>query len=113
MAIKYFENPEKRQVVATMSNCEYDCYNKIRKLTGEMNFQFCPRSNKQWDAYLMPDTFRVVLNCDERDEYSFEEGKKIAKKKLMKNYYKALDKRLAKFKKSFECFVSDMNDKMP
>lgn len=113
MSIKYYERPEKRQVIAVMEHCESDCYNKIYKMTKEMNFHFCPRSDRQWASYLMPETFKVVVTCDERDEYSFEEGKKIAKKKLMKNYYKALDKRLAKFKKNFDCFVAEMNHKMP
>ena len=112
MAIKYFENPERRQIVAVMSNCEFDCHNKIRKMMGEMNFQFCPQSNRKWESYMMPETFKVILTCDERDEYSFEEGKKIAKKKLMRNYYKALDKRLMKFKNDFNGFVADMTKKM-
>ena len=45
----------------------------------------------------MPDDFKVIVTCDPRDEYDFEVGKQIAKKRLMKKYYNALDRRLFMF----------------
>ena len=40
--------------------------------------------------------FRAVVQCDPRDEFSVEEGKKKAKERIMKRYYPALDKRVNK-----------------
>lgn len=109
MAIKYYPVPEKRQVVAVMSNTKFDVVNKINKILMDTDFAFCSRSKSTWDKYMMPDEFRVVLTCDERDEYDIEEGKKIAKKKLMRNYYRSVDKRLAKFKESLAEMVYKVN----
>ena len=95
MAIKYYSIPEKRQTIAVLSNTKWDAYNKINKTLRDTNFCFAP--NKK---YMMPDEFKVVLNCDERDTYDIEKGKEIAKKKLMKNYRKSLNKRLKMFKVS-------------
>lgn len=105
MAIKYYSIPEKRQTIAVLSNTKWDAYNKIDKIMADTGFLFsacCPNSR---DKYIMPDTFKVVVTCDPRDEFDIEVGKQVAKKKLMRNYYKSLDKRLGMFKKSVEDFT--------
>lgn len=108
MAIKYYEIPEKRQVIAVMSGTEMDAYNKIRKMMHKAGYHFSPMSVKEFGSYLMPDDFKVVVTCDERDEYNAEEGKKIAKQRLLSHYYKSLDKRVDKFKHSVAQFVVNM-----
>lgn len=112
MAIKYYPIPEKRQVVAVLSNTQYDAYNKIDKMMKETGFCFAPHGSREYNKYMMPDTFKVTLTCDERDVYDVEEGKKIAKKKLMRNYRKSLNKRIATFKKSFDRLVDTVNVKI-
>lgn len=112
MAIKYYSIPEKRQVIAVMPNTQYDAYNKIDKIMRETNFSFMPCGTNEYNKYLMPDNFKVVLTCDERDVYDEEEGKKIAKQKLMRNYRKSINKRLAKFKKEFAQLAAVVNAKM-
>lgn len=98
MAIKYYPIPEKRQIIAVMPNTKYDAYNKIDKIMRETGFCFNPCGANEYNRYLMPEAFKVVLNCDARDVYDEEKGKEIAKRKLMRNYRKCLNKRLAKFK---------------
>ena len=95
MAIKYYSIPEKRQTIAVLSNTKWDAYNKIQKTLRDTDFCFAPSKK-----YMMPDEFKVILNCDERDTYDVEKGKKIAKDKLMKNYRKSLNKRLKMFNAS-------------
>lgn len=112
MAIKYYSIPEKRQVIAVMPNTQYDAYNKIDKIMRETGFCFTPRGMHEHKKYMMPDNFKVVLTCDERDVYDEEEGKKIAKQKLMRNYRKSINKRLAKFKKEFEQLAAVVNAKV-
>ena len=92
MAIKYFVNEEKRQVIAVMENTQYDAINKILKMIRDTDF--CVTHCKK---YMMPSGFRVTVTCDPRDEFNVETGKKIAKKRVLENYYTSLDKRIHKF----------------
>ena len=92
MAIKYFVNEEKRQVIGVLENTQWDAVRKINKMIRDTDFCFCP-SEKYW----MPSEFRVVVQCDERDEFNPEVGKKIAKQRILDRYYPALDKRVNKF----------------
>lgn len=108
MAIKYYEVPEKRQVIAVMNNTQYDSINKIRKIMNQSGYYFSPMSEREMESYMMPDDFKVVVTCDERDEYSFEVGKQIAKNRLLKNYRKSLDKRIGKFHESVTQFVINL-----
>lgn len=90
--IKYFINEEKRQVIGLLENTRWDAYNKVCKMVRDTDF--CVVANEK---LMMPDKFRVVVQCDERDEFDPEIGKKIAKERLLKNYYASLDKRVSKF----------------
>ena len=92
MAIKYFVNEEKRQVIGLLENTRWDAFNKICKTVRDTDFCVVPH-----EKYMMPSEFRVVVTCDPRDEFDVEVGKKIAKERLLKNYYASLDKRVNKF----------------
>ena len=100
--IKYIIIPERRMVKAILENTEFDAYNKINKMLRDTTFCACS------DKYLMPNRFVVEVPCDERDEFNAEVGKKIAKKILLDNYHKSLDKKVAKFKAD----VLAMNEKV-
>lgn len=90
--IKYVVIPERRMVKAILEDTTYDAYNKINKMLADTPFCACS------DKYLMPSRFVAVVPCDERDEFNEEFGKKRAKKILLDNYYKSLDKKIAKFR---------------
>jgi hypothetical protein len=90
--IKYFVNEEKRQVIGLLDNTRWDAYNKICKIVRDTDF--CVAASEK---YMMPDKFRVVVQCDDRDEFDPEIGQKKAKGRLLKRYYAALDKRVNKF----------------
>lgn len=100
--IKYIIIQEKRTVKAILENTQYDACNKISKMIGDA--PFCAVSNK----YLMPNRFVVEVPCDERDEFDVEFGMKRAKKILLDNYHKSLDKRVAYFKRD----VKAMSEKI-
>ena len=91
--VKYIVVPERRMVKAIIENTEYDAYNKINKMLRETPFCTCS------DKYLMPNRFVASVYCDERDEFDVEFGKARAKKIVLDNYYKSLDKKLARFRK--------------
>ena len=92
MAIKYFVNEEKKQVIGLLEGTRWDAMNKIGKMVRDTDFCVVPN-----EKYMMPSEFRVVVTCDERDEFDVEVGKKISKQRLLKNYYTSLDKRVSKF----------------
>ena len=97
--IKYFVNHEKRQVIALLENTKYDAYNKIDKMIADTQFCFIPTRK-----YLMPGQFKITVNCDPRDDFDVEVGKQIAKKRILKNYYASLDKRIDKFREDALAF---------
>lgn len=90
--IKYIVVPERRMVKAILENTEYDACNKISKMLNDT--PFCAVSEK----YLMPNRFVAQVVCDERDEWNEDFGKERAKKIVLDNYYKSLDKKLDRFR---------------
>ena len=90
--IKYFINEEKRQVLGLLEDTQWDAYNKISKMIRDTDFCVAPN-----EKYMMPSEFRAVVQCDPSDEFSVEEGKRIAKKRILDRYYPALHKRVNKF----------------
>jgi hypothetical protein len=95
MAIKYFVNEEKRQVIGLLDNTQWDAYNKVSKMIRDTDFCVAPSKK-----YMMPAEFRAVVQCDPQDEFSVEEGMKIAKKRILDRYYPALHKRVDKFREA-------------
>ena len=93
MAVKYVVIPEKKMTIGILSDTEFDAINRIEKLMGNNSLFLC---NDQ--KYMMPHTFKATVVCHDGDEYSAAEGKRRAKQKVRKNYYRSLDKRLDKFR---------------
>lgn len=91
--IKYAVVPEKKIVYAILSNTRHDALRKIDKMMGD-NPVCCVYHKK----YMMPNTFRAKATCDDRDEWNEEIGKEVAKAKVLKNYYRSLDKRIDMFR---------------
>lgn len=95
MAIKYVVNEEKRTVTAILEGTKFDCVNHINNRLHNTKWEI-----EKWDApreYLMPEKFVATVHCDERDEFNVEFGKKRAKKIVLDNRRKSMDKHLAKF----------------
>ena len=90
--IKYFVNEKKRQVIGLLDNTQWDAYNKICKMVRDTDFCVVPS-----EKYMLPSEFRVVVQCDEKDEFDPNVGKEIAKKRILDRYYSAVDKRVNKF----------------
>ena len=93
--VRYFVNEEERKVVAVLENTRWDAYNKICKMIRDTDFCLVPKNK-----YMMHNTYRAIVTCNEQDEFDVEVGKKIAKERVLEHYYAALDKRLDEFKAS-------------
>lgn len=91
--IKYYINEEKRQVIGLLDGTRWDAYNKICKMVRDTDFCVAPN-----EKYMMPTEFKAIVQCDPSDEFNIEEGKRIAKERILERYYTALDKRVDKFR---------------
>ena len=92
MAIKYFVNEEKRQVIGLLNNTKWDAIKKIHNMMYGTDF-WLSNCNK----YMLPREFKVIVQCDPSDEFDVEVGKKIAKQRILDRYYASLDKRVNQF----------------
>ena len=91
MAIKYYSIPEHNKTVAILNNCEYDVINKIHKMTNDA-LCIC-----NYQKYMLPHQIRETCKVFDDDVFDVEEGKTIAKKKLMDKYYRMHDTKLLEF----------------
>ena len=99
MAIKYFVNEERWQVIGLLEDTTWDAYNKISKMIRDTDFCIAPS-----EKYMMPSQFRAVVTCDPLDNFDVKKGMEIAKKRILDRYYSALDKRVDKFRESVLAF---------
>lgn len=93
--IKYFINEEKRRVIGLLEGTQWDAYNKISKMIRDTDFCVAPNAK-----YMMPSEFKAIVQCDPTDEFDVEEGKKIAKKRILDRYYASLDRKVEKFREA-------------
>lgn len=93
MAIRYFINEEKQQVIGLLENTKWDALSKIEKMVGNTDFCVIPKKK-----YMMPSRFKVTVTCDPRDMFDPEIGKRIAKKRILDRYYKSLDQKVDAFR---------------
>lgn len=99
--IKYVSLPNKRTTIAILEDCEFDAANKIDKMC-DNSFGNGVYAGIEISKYIMPNRFKVSVVCSDEDVWDEEEGKRIAKAKLLRNYYASLDKRINRFKREFE-----------
>lgn len=99
MAIKYYHNMNKNQTIAVLNDTAFDCMNKIAKMANNVPLCICS------DKYRMPNKFRVVVTCIGDDKFDEEEGKRLAKLKLMEKYYKSFDSHYSMFLEDLACIT--------
>ena len=107
--IKYYVNMGDQSITAVLSGTKFDAQYSIAKQFRKMGvvFQFTPDykymkrgADTFGHQYDLSDTYHATVRLRDGDTYSVEAGKEQAKKKVMKNYYKALDRRVLKFKEN-------------
>ena len=102
-------------VKATIDSCRYDALDKINRkfvatVTSSINIDdiWSKTANKYW----MNNTYTAIARCMQGDEYSLEEGKKIALKKLNEKYNKSMDKRINLFLTHMKQVCSNIEEYM-
>ena len=78
--ITYYINKDKRTIVATLRNCEYDVVKKLDRLNILGTFI-------DLDKCMLHDKYVGKAICHEDDEWNEEIGKQIAKDKVLFKYY--------------------------
>lgn len=99
--IKYVVMPESKKTMAILENTKYDAQYRIDKMLRGTGFCFVGS-----DKYLMPNKFVATTVCNNADVYDIEEGKKIAKQKLLDHYHTSVNKRVKMFKDEFKTLCS-------
>lgn len=100
MAIKYISIPEEKKTIAVIHHTEDAAIDRINNvLGGTQTLFFDP------EKYKMKNSYKATVICRDGDEYSEERGKEEAKKKVLKHYYTALDKKC-------DAFIEDLNTAM-
>ncbi len=84
--IRYQVNPEKRTVACYLTDCENDIF-----------YAFNPKENSViWDLnvdWKIKDRYVGVAKCSEDDTFDEEFGKKLARNRMLKEYYKDVSDR--------------------
>lgn len=103
MAIKYVVNEKKKCVTAILEGTKYDAVNRINNRLH--NTGWVVDVNDCNEKFMMPDKFVATIFCDERDEFDAEFGEQRAKKVVLDNYYKSMNKRIKHFEASIRVLV--------
>ena len=90
--MKYYINEEKRTVTAVMEVNEDAIFDYLDK-KWNINLYFSKES-KELKALYMPTKFVGVARCVEEDVFDPNIGKRIAREKALKKYYKSFRKRI-------------------
>lgn len=99
--IKYVSIPEKRMTIAILENTQYCAIEYLDKMCDRL-FANGIYAGPTHSKYKMPNQFKAYARCHPEDEWNEEEGKRIAKERLMKNYYLSFDNRIAMFHADLE-----------
>lgn len=100
-------------VKATISRCRHDALDKInRKFVATVTsaIEISDAWSSAAEKYFMKNTYYAIARCDKDDVYSFEEGKKLAKKRLAEKYNKSMDKRINLFLKHIQQMCSNTEE---
>ena len=103
--IKYFVNEKKRSVIGVLENTSHDCINYVCKNAGVDCIPACLLT-----PGLMPDSFRTEVKCHPDDEFDVEVGKKIAKERILENYWRSRRKAMIRLAKKLEDYADTLED---
>ena len=101
--IQYFTDG-KKYVWAQLEGCAFDAINMLESMSSH---QICFHS----EAYMMPDKYRVRVECDERDTFDLEKGKQIAQVRILEKYNKDLGRIRSKIEQLAQ-ELSVVNDRL-
>ena len=106
--IHYYINKEKRTIVATMENCEFDAIKVLDKM-GLFNVSY---NGYNLDKFMMNSIYRGKATCSILDEWNEEVGIQIARNRMLAKYYRARTSALKRAKKVFDKMMEEFDSRI-
>ena len=103
--IKYSIIEEQGKVIARIDGCKEDVLKVIEKQFGKSLLIVNP------DDFSLRDSYRGVAMCHPEDEFSVEEGKRVAREKMLKKYNRDFNRHIMFFSDSLR-ELSEKADEM-
>lgn len=107
MSVKYVVVEKKKMVIAMLENTTYDAINRINKElyhTGVDVDYYSPK-------VMMAPKYSGTAKCHGDDSFSVEEGKRIAREKCIRNYNRAMDRRMEHFYNEMQKLSSKLTER--
>ena len=89
--LTYIVEPSSRRVICIGKDCAFDASKKMLSVfepTKDIDEDEAKILSQVYPA-LMNDSYKGIASCDPEDEFSVEEGKAVARRKMLKNYTSA------------------------
>lgn len=102
--ISYVINEEKRTVVAIMKGCRYDVIDIMRKL----GLDNIPHDKANMSKFMLNSIYRGKAKCSQDDEWDVQTGMKIARTRMLRNYYLSRTKALIEVENALARVISDI-----
>lgn len=108
--LTYIVEPSARRVVCIGKDCTFDASKKMLSIF-EPTKDIYPREAASLSRIypaLMNNSYKGIASCDPEDEFSVEEGKKVARRKMLKNYTTAKVKAMERMLKVLTHWTNEL-----
>ena len=97
--LNYIVKPKERKVICIGYGCSLDACEKIKNMLASIKGISEDEAEifSMIDSALMNCEYKGIANCDPEDEFSIEEGKRVARRKMLKNYTNAKVRAMERF----------------
>lgn len=106
--IKYYIDEYERTIVAVMEDCEYDAIKILNKM-GIMNIDY---KGYNLDKFMINSTYRGKAKCSPDDEWNEGEGIRIARNRMLENYYRARSLALMRAERILQAMMDDLGSRI-
>ena len=106
--ILYYIDEEKRTVVAVMKDCEYDAIDILEK----MGIRRIKRDGYNMNKFMINPIYRGKAKCAPDDIWDEEEGMRIARNRMLENYYLARTRALMRAEEVLMIMMDELGSRI-
>lgn len=106
--ILYYIDEEKRTVVAVMKDCEYDAIDILEK----MGIRRIKRDGYNMNKFMINPIYRGKAKCAPDDIWDEEEGMRIARNRMLENYYLARTRALVRAEEVLMTMMDELGSRI-
>lgn len=110
--LTYIVEPSARRVICIGKDCTFDASKKLLSVfepTKDIDSCEAGILSQIYPA-LMNDSYKGIASCDPEDEFSVEEGKRVARRKMLKNYTTAKVKAMERVLKILCSWANELSE---